>query len=185
MVQMPRKQGIGMRRPKKSKPAVVDEALIEQSVNNAIEAAATIVGDAIPSDPQVIQSDEYDQPYQPTAQDWAGVRHQAACDAFRQSEKYYKKVDAAAKLARRLHDAKCRRILANQMRAPVEKRWRYVDKLQELWHELSHAQICSLRANVFMEQKAHEATACQLRLKSLEIASLRRELRKLKSHKKA
>ena len=79
-----------------------------------------------------VTTDEYDQPYQPTAQDWAEVRHQAACDAFRQSEKYYKKVDAAAKLARRLHDAKCKRILANQMRAPVEKRWRYVDKLQEL-----------------------------------------------------
>ena len=58
-MQMPRKQGIGMRRPKKSKPAVVDEAVIEQSVDNAIEAAATIVGDAIPSDPQVIQSDEF------------------------------------------------------------------------------------------------------------------------------
>ena len=38
---------------------------------------------------------------------------------------------------------------------------------------LRYARNC---ANVFMEQKAHEATACQLRLKTLEIASLRREL---------
>ena len=92
-------------------------------------------------------------------------------------------MDAAAKLARRLHDAKCKRILANQMRAPVEKRWRYVDKLQELRLEKSQAEIRSLRARVLMEQMLNASVSCDVKRKVLEMRRLRAELRRYKPHR--
>ena len=70
---MPRKQGVGMRRPKKSKPAVVDEVLIEPLVVGADDADDNTACDAHIPDAQVIESDEDDTPYEPTQEDWAEI----------------------------------------------------------------------------------------------------------------
>ena len=40
---MPRKQGVGMRRPKKTKPAVINEVLVEPLVVGADEADESII----------------------------------------------------------------------------------------------------------------------------------------------
>ena len=83
---MPRKQGVGMRRPKKTKVAVVEEARVEPSAIGADEGAAARAGDALPPDSQAVESEDDDTPYKPTALDLAEVKYQVACDTFVKSE---------------------------------------------------------------------------------------------------
>ena len=122
---MPRKQGVGMRRPKKSKPAVVDEVLIEPLVVGADDADDNTACDAHIPDAQVIESDEDDTPYEPTQEDWAEIEYQVACHAFVMYEKHYQKAEAAYQLAKRMCDVKRKRILARQERALASKQRRY------------------------------------------------------------
>ena len=180
---MPRKQGVGMRRPKKTKVAVVEEARVEPSAIGADEGAAARAGDALPPDSQAVESEDDDTPYKPTALDLAEVKYQVACDTFVKSEKLYKKAEAAHALQQRLFDAKSKRILANQQRAPHSKQWRYVDKLQELRLEKSQAEIMSLRLRVLMEQMLNASVSCDVKRKVLEMRRLRAELRRYKPHR--
>ena len=70
---MPRKQGVDIRRPKKTKPAVINEVLVEPLVVGADEADESTACDARNPDPQVMESDEDDTPYELTQEDLAEV----------------------------------------------------------------------------------------------------------------